>query len=252
MKIITVRKKYLKPIQNFFDGPSKQKFIPDLEVMTSPISGLPDDLIDKLQGILENELIFNQSCIRTSMIVGLIPGVKIERGWWGTKISTEYIQNLIDCAIKKTNLEDDYLKLICKNEFGRNDTLYIDLITNQLFSFHYWNSYKGLHFDLLHFCRMFYYDTLNQLESSEPDYLSNGSICIRSNLAKNYSFQNEVKNEIDLFINKIGSDFLNNNAIIFNRSIGDVSSNLFPNQIKIREILSLGVEDSCSEFKIAA
>jgi len=252
MKNKTVRKNPLKQIKKFFDKPDEKNFLPKLEIFNSSISELPDELIDKLQVILENELIFNQSCVRTSIIVGLIPGVKIERGWWGNKISPETIQNLIDCAIKKTYLEDDYLKLIYKNELGRNDTLYIDLITNQLFTFHYWNSYKGLHFDLLQFCRMFYLDTFNQHESSKPDYFSNGSICIRSNIAKNNSFQNELKKEIDFNINKIGSDFLNSNAIILNRSIGDISSNLFPNQIKIREIYSLGVGDSCSEFKIAA
>lgn len=252
MKNKTVRKNPLKQIKKFFDKPDEHKFLPNLEVINSPISELPYDLIDKLQKILENELIFNRSCERTSLIVGLIPGVKIERGWWGHKISSEKIQNLIDGAIKKTNLEDDYLKIIGKDEFGRNDTCYIDLITNQHFSFHYWNSYKGIHFDLLQFCGRFYLGTICQHESSEPDYLSNGSICIRSNIAKNNSFQNEVKNEIDLLINKIGSDFLNNNQIILNRSIGDISSNLFPNQIKIRDIYSLGVGHSCSEFKIAA
>lgn len=252
MKTKTVRKNPLKPIQTFFDKPYEQKFLPNLEVINSPISELPDDLIDKLQMILENELIFNRSCVRTSMIVGLIPGVKIERGWWGHKISSENIQNLIDGAIKKINLEDDYLKIIGKDEFGRNGTWYIDLITNQLFSFHFWNSYKGIHFDLLQFCRRFYFGTINQHESSEPDYLSNGSICIRSNIAKNNSFQNEAKNEIDLFINKIGSGFLNNNAIILNRSIDDISSPHFSNQINLRDFYSLGVGDSYSEFKIAA
>lgn len=252
MKTITVRKNPLKPIQTFFNKPYEQKFLPNLEVINSPISELPDDLIDKLQMILENELIFNRSCVRTSLIVGLIPGIKIERGWWGHKISSEKIQNLIDGAIKKTNLEDDYLKIIGKDEFGRNDTCYIDLITNQLFSFHYWNSYKGIHFDLLQFCNRFYLGTINQHESSEPDYLSNGSICIRSFIAKNNSFQNEVKNEIDLFINKMGSDFLNNNPIILNRSIDVFTSPHFSNQINIRDFYSLGVGGSYSEFKIAA
>lgn len=252
MKTITVRKNILNSIKKFYKNPDEQKFLPNLEVINSPISELPDDLIDKLQGILENELIFNRSCVRTSLIVGLIPGVKIERGWWGHKVSPENIQNLIDGAIKKINLEDGYLKIIGKDEFGRNDTCYIDLITNQHFSFHYWNSYKGIHFDLLQFCRRFYLGAICEHESSEPDYLSNGSICIRSNVAKNNSFQNEAKNEVNLFINKIGSDFLNNNAIILNRSIDDISSPHFSNQINIREIYSLEVDDSCSEFKIAA
>ena len=101
MKTITVRKNILKSIQKFYENPYEQKFLPNLEVINSPISELPDDLVDKLQGILENELIFIQSCVRTSLIVGLIPGIKIERGWWGHKISSEKIQNLIDGAIKK-------------------------------------------------------------------------------------------------------------------------------------------------------
>jgi len=222
-----------------YKNPTSTPFSPILKTEVSSIMDLPNEVIDKLQTLLDGDCITLQSCIVTSLNVGRIKGVNIEKGWWGSVFTKEKIQNFIQNFKRVEIWKDGYLKCWDTN----SELFYIDTIKNIRYSFHYWNSYKGIHFDLLNLCREYQVGK----EYTQMKYIRGSSYSIESIFRKYHKHREVINEYIDSFIVSDRYSDIKNGYIILNRTIGGVCSIEFPNVIDIREMCN-----DKNELKIAS
>lgn len=218
----------INELLSIYKNPTSTPFSPILKTEVSPITDLPNEVIDKLQSLLEEDYIISRSCIDTSLSVGRIKGVNIEKGWWGSVFTKEKIQNFIQNFKRVEIWKDGYLKCWDTN----SELFYIDTIKNIRYSFHYWNSYGGIHFDLLNLCLEHQYGK----DETPMNYIRGSSLSIDSILRKHYEYREKILETISLLIVLSRNKSIEDGDFILNRTKGGECSIDFPNVIDIREM----------------